>query len=228
MRPLVMRAASAMGHHHVAAAAAMAQLVELRARLGALLADRGPSSAAMASAQGPPQATAGPPAQEVSHAAAQPRILARRGGPPSKDPGASTDPGSLEPAADADWDAGRVADKGFDRVPAPPGPALPARLADDVREALRVAARALAALGEPDDVEGLRVHSARVFAPLPGLLTGCGLACKSHSQVLTDHRTIERVLWSGLLRVICAWAYGKICAWAYGRLCASQYRCMLA
>ncbi|KAK9822206.1 hypothetical protein WJX81_005370 [Elliptochloris bilobata] len=38
--------------------------------------------------------------------------------------------------------------------------------------ALLVSARALAALGEPDDVEGLRVHTARVFAPLPGLLTG--------------------------------------------------------
>ena len=81
----------------------------------------------------------------------------------------------MDSAADADWNVGRPADKGFNRVPAPPGPASPARLVDDVREALRVAARALAALGEPDDVEGLRVHSARVFAPLPGLLTGCGL-----------------------------------------------------
>ena len=181
VRPLVMRAASAVGHHHIAAAAAMAQLAELRARLGALLGDRDPS-APTASAQGPPQATAAPHAQESSQAAAQPRILARRGGLPSKDPEVSENR-PLEFAADADWDAGRAANRGTERVPATPGPAPPARLADDVREALRVAARALAALGEPDDVEGLRVHSARVFAPLPGLLTGCGLLCKSHPQV---------------------------------------------
>lgn len=219
MRPLVMRAASAVGHHHIAAAAAMAQLAELRARLGALLANRGPSLAATASVQGSPQATAALPAREPSQAAAQPRILARRGGPPSKPPEAITDPGPLEPAAAADWDAGRPADQGFDRVPAPTAPASPARLADDVREALRVAARALAALGEPDDVEGLRVHSACVFAPLPGLLTGCGFASCVHRPGL-ELRSTERLLWSGWL--LCMWPC------AHGRLCASRNRCVLA
>ena len=54
VRSLVMRAAPAVGHHHIAAAAAMAQLAELRARLGALLTDRGPLGAHGECPEAPP------------------------------------------------------------------------------------------------------------------------------------------------------------------------------
>ena len=186
-----MRAASAAGHHHIAAAAAAGQLADAGAQLGVLLADKamGPIAAKPKTLKPPPPPQ--PPAQEPSQAAVLPRILARRVRPhPTK-----SKPGRGQvPTSDAGADSGPEAEPDGDPVnhkdaenPSRHGgvPGSPERLTDDVREALLVSARALAALGEPDEVEGLRAFAARVFAPLPGLLTGCKTPAPTPCQWFT-------------------------------------------
>jgi len=158
-RPLLMRGAAAVGHHVAAAAAAMGQLADTRSRLAALLAEQRPATPTPPA--GPPPAA--PPGPEPARGAPLPRILARRAPDmPDADAAASSAPD------------GRPQGSGANPNPTPEAASAPERLADDVREALRAAAAALAALGEPDEIEGLRAHAARAFAPLAGLLTGRG------------------------------------------------------
>jgi len=171
-RPLLMRGAAAVGHHVAAAAAAMGQLADARSRLAALLAEQRPATPTPPA--GPPPAAS--PGPEPARGAPQPRILARRAGPapdaPDTDAAASSAPDVRSQGSGANPD------------PASEAASAPERLADDVREALRAAAAALAALGEPDEIEGLRAHAARVFAPLAGLLTGRALGSAALQRVM--------------------------------------------
>ncbi len=167
-----MRGAAAVGHHVAAAAAAMGQLADARSRLAALLAEQRPATPTPPA--GPPPAAS--PGPEPARGAPQPRILARRAGPapdaPDTDAAASSAPDVRSQGSGANPD------------PASEAASAPERLADDVREALRAAAAALAALGEPDEIEGLRAHAARVFAPLAGLLTGRALGSAALQRVM--------------------------------------------
>ncbi len=154
-----MRGAAAVGHNVAAAAAAMGQLADVRGRLAALLAEQQPATPTPPA--GPPPAP--PPGPEPARGAPLPRILARR----------APDMPDADAAAFSAPD-GRSQGSGTNPNPASEAVSAPERLADDVREALRAAAAALAALGEPDEIEGLCAYAARVFAPLAGLLTRRG------------------------------------------------------
>jgi len=168
-RPLLMRGAAAVGHNVAAAAAAMGQLADVRGRLAALLAEQQPATPTPPA--GPPPAP--PPGPEPARGAPLPRILARR----------APDMPDADAAAFSAPD-GRSQGSGTNPNPASEAVSAPERLADDVREALRAAAAALAALGEPDEIEGLRAHAARVFAPLAGLLTGRALGSAALQRVM--------------------------------------------